>query len=440
MAEIGAYFAKDFRWLYPFSFMREKLFRLLQAPWFIALFALFLRVAWLIYKISAIPAEVLATAPFENEVGNVASALASGHGFCCLFRQPTGPTAWLSPVYPLLIAAIFKVLGTFTFRSFCAAVFLNSLFSALTCFPLFFAAVRVAEKFTASLATWLWALSPIAIILPYAWIWDSSLSAFLAAVILWATLCLADRPDLRGFALYGLLWGISLLTNPALGALLPFLLVWILLRWRASIPQRLRYALVCAATIILACLPWTLRNYVTFHRLVPLRSNFAYEFWSGNNEIFDPESREVNRITRYEQTRRYDHLGETAFLNEKWQAAKHFVDARPVLYANLCARRFVATWLGTDSPVHDFFQADSAMARFLLLWNAVCLVFLVAGLARFYNEQRTFFVPLAVFPFIFPVTFYLAHTSLRHRHPCDPILLLLAAIAITGCGRQMRPE
>ena len=420
--------------------MRERLFRLLQAPWFIALLALLLRLAWLLYKISVIPKEVLATAPFENEVGNVASALASGQGFCCLFRQPTGPTAWLDPVYPLLIAAIFKVFGSFTFCSFCVSVFLNSLFSALTCFPLFDAAVRAAGKSTASLAAWLWALSPIAIIVPYAWIWDSSLSAFLAATLLWATLGLSDRPDLRSFALYGLLWGISLLTNPALGALLPFLLAWILLRCRASHPERLRYALVCAAVIVLTCLPWTVRNYVQFHRFVPLRSNFAYEFWSGNNEIFDPESRELNRITRYEQTRLYAHLGETAFLDQKWQAAKHFVGTRPVLYANLCARRFVATWLGTDSPVHDFLHSDSAMARFLLLWNAVSLLLLVVGLARLYRERRALFMPLAVFPFIFPVTFYLAHTSLRHRHPCDPVLLVLAAIAVAGCGRQMQPE
>jgi 4-amino-4-deoxy-L-arabinose transferase-like glycosyltransferase len=418
--------------------MLEKLFRLLQTSWFIALLALLVRIAWILYKISVIPKEVLATAPFENEVGNVAAALAGGHGFCCLFRQPTGPTAWLSPTYPLLIAAIFKIFGSFTFSSFCASVLLNSLFSALTCLPLYHAAVRVAGKFTAFLAGWFWALSPIAIILPYAWIWDSSLSAFLGSVILWATLGLPDRPDLRGFTLYGLLWGISLLTNPALGALLPFLLIWILLRFRASNPQRLRYALVCAVVIVLTCLPWTLRNYMQFHRFVPFRSNFAYEFWSGNNEIFDPESRELNRITRYEQTRLYAHLGETAFLDQKWQAARHFVGAHPVLYANLCARRFVATWLGTDSPVHDFLNADSAMARFLLLWNAVCSVLIVAGLARLYRERRAFFVPLAVFPFIFPITFYLAHTSLRHRHPCDPALLLLAAIALTGCGRQMR--
>lgn len=416
--------------------MREKVFWLLQTPWFIALLALLVRFAWLLYKINVIPAEVLATAPFENEVGNVASALTSGHGFCCLFRQPTGPTAWLSPVYPVLIGAIFKVFGTFTFRAFVAAVVLNSLSSALTCFPLFYAGKRVAGTFTASVASWLWALSPIAVILPYAWIWDSSLSALLAATLLWSTLHLSDRPNLFGFALYGLLWGVSLLTNPAVGALLPFLLGWILVRACASNAQKVSYTLLCVALIVVICLPWTIRNYVQFHRLVPLRSNFAYEFWSGNNEIFDPESREVNRITRYEQVRLYANLGETDFLEQKWQAAKHFVRTRPGLYAQLCLRRFVATWFGTDSPAYDFLHTDSGMARFLLLWNALTFFLMIAGLVRLYREQHNFFVPVAVFPVIFPIAFYLAHTSLRHRHPCDPALLLLVVMGIGGSRRQ----
>ena len=418
--------------------MREKLLRLLQAPWFIAIFALALRLAWLVYKTRVIPADVLAAAPFENEVGNVASALASGHGFCCLFRQPTGPTAWLSPVYPLLIATIFKVFGMFTFRAFCAAVALNSTFSSLTCFPLFYAAARVAGKFTASVGAWLWTLSPIAIILPYAWIWDSSLSAFLAAALLWATLHFSERCELRGVLLYGLLWGISLLTNPALSALLPFLLAWTLLRPGLPHPRKVQYLLVAAGTILLVCLPWTIRNYVHFHRFVPIRSNLAYEFWSGNNEIFDPESREVNRITRYEQTRVYARIGETAFLDQKREAAKRFVSTHPALYLQLCVRRFVATWFGTDSPVRDVLHADSAMARVLLLWNSISFVLALVGLARLYHQRRTFFIPIAVFPLVFPLTFYMAHTSLRHRHPCDPTLAILMAVALVGCGRQTR--
>jgi 2-keto-4-pentenoate hydratase len=40
---------------------------------------------------------------------------------------------------------------------------------------------------------------------------------------------------------------------------------------------------------------------------------------------------------------------------------------------------------------------------------------------------------------VFPITFYIAHTSLRHRHPCDPIIALLVAIALLG-GRLTQGE
>jgi hypothetical protein len=436
--------------------MREKLFGLLQAPWFVAVVALLLRLAWLIYKTRGVPVEVLATVPFQNEVGNVAYALSTDHGFCCLFHQPTGPTAWLAPVYPLLIAGIFKLLGAFTLPAFCASVTLNSLASALTCFPLFRAGERVAGKSTAALATWLWAISPIAIILPYAWMWDSSLSAFLAAAILWATLRLADSCSLLNFAACGLLWGISLLTNPALAALLPFLLTWLLLHkstdhtpchperafgakdLSVSRTTQLRRVFISLAVILCTCLPWTLRNYSCFHRFIPLRSNLPYEFWSGNNEIFDPNSRAVNRISRYEQTTLYAREGETAFLNEKWQAAKYFVQTHPRLYAQLCVQRFVATWFGSDSPVHDFLHTDEALAKVLLIWNAASFTAMLIGLLRLYLRRRPYFFPAAVFPATFPITFYLTHTSLRHRHPIDPAICLLMAIALLGIAESRK--
>ena len=40
--------------------------------------------------------------------------------------------------------------------------------------------------------------------------------------------------------------------------------------------------------------------------------------------------------------------------------------------------------------------------------------------------------PLAVFPVIFPCLYYLTHADLRYRHPIDPVVLLLTAIAVAG--------
>ena len=412
--------------------MREKAMRLANSVWLIGLVALALRTAYFAHMAHLIPAPVLSVVPFQNEVGNVAAALARGEGFCCLFRQPTGPTAWLAPVYPLLLAGIFKIWGIFTLRSFYVAVGLNCVFSALATVPLFRVGKRIGGKPVAAVAGWVWALFPSGVILPFEWIWDTSLSVLLAAVLLWWTVKLKDASPLRDFALYGLLCGIALLTNPALGAVLPVLGGWLFYQYRSNRALQLRFILLTGVVIVLSCLPWTVRNYVQFHRLIPLRSNFPFEFWSGNNEIFDEHSREVNRITRYEQTHLYAQLGENAFLDDKMHSGLRFVRTHPALYLQLFERRVIATWLGTETPWTDFLHTDSGLARFLILWNAAALLGVIIGLLRLYREGRTYFLPLAAFPIVFPLTFYIAHTTLRHRHPCDPIVAVLVAMSILG--------
>lgn len=395
--------------------MLEWLSRFAKSVWCIALAALILRVAYFLYMAYLIPPAVLAVVPFQNEVGNVASALAEGRGFCCLFRQATGPTAWLSPVYPLLVACIFKLFGTFTLRSLYATVSLNCIFSGLATVPLFYAAKRIAGVTTAVVAGWIWAIFPAGIVLPFQWIWETSLSVLLAAALLWCTIKLKDSSRQRDFALYGLLWGISLLTNPALGAVLPFLIGWLLYQHPGNRVLQLRLGLITLGMICLACLPWTIRNYAQFHRVIPLRSNFPSEFWSGNNEIFDEHSRQVNRITRYEQVHLYAELGENEFLREKMEKALDFVRAHPALYARLFGQRIIATWLGTESPWQDFVRTDSNLARFFLAWNAIALVGIIAGLVRLYLRRRSCFLPGCVFSTLFSA--YFLH---RAHHASSP--------------------
>ncbi len=47
-------------------------------------------------------------------------------------------TAWFAPVYPYLLAGIFKLFGVYTLASAWVAIGLNCLFSALTCIPVYF--------------------------------------------------------------------------------------------------------------------------------------------------------------------------------------------------------------------------------------------------------------------------------------------------------------
>jgi 4-amino-4-deoxy-L-arabinose transferase-like glycosyltransferase len=415
--------------------VRKNILRLITSAALIVVVAFLCRATFVIHQGALVPKQVLATVPFENEAGSIAQGLTQGKGFCCVFRQATGPTAWLAPVYPLLLAIIFKLFGVFTVTSFYVAALLNCAFSSLACAPLYAVGKRIGGVGVAALAAWIWALFPSGILFPFEWIWDTSLSALLAASLLWASLRVAESTQFRDASLYGALWGFALLTNPALGSLLPFLLGWIAYRQIKRGIWRPLPALLAIALIVCKCVPWTIRNAVQFHRLIPLRSNFPFELWIGNNEIYDDRSREVSRITRYEQVRRYAELGETAFLEEKGQKANAFIREHPLLTLQLAGRRIVATWLGTPSPWSDFARADSALVRFLFFWNAVTLIGVLTALIRLLAARSPFVFPLAIYPVIFPVVYYFTQTSLRLRHPCDPILALLLALAVFGIPR-----
>jgi Dolichyl-phosphate-mannose-protein mannosyltransferase len=405
---------------------------LVISPWLIFSVALLLRTAFLLSQAHQVPREALASVPFQNEVGSVAAALAQGQGFCCLFRQPTGPTAWLAPVYPFFLAGIFKVFGSFTVASFYTAALFNCVFSALACLPLYYAALRIGNRATATAAAWLWAIFPSGILIPFEWIWDTSLSALLAISLLWATFRLADDSRRRNFILYGFFWGFSLLVNPALGAVLPFLLLWIYLRLNSSKLRRPGGVLLVVSLVLLVCLPWTIRNAVQFHRFIPVRSDFPFELWMGNNPIYDEHSSRMNRITRYEEVHRYSQLGETSFLEEKGRAAKEFIRTHPALALQLAGRRAVAIWMGTPAPWQDFQRADSGLARFILLWNALTILGVSLGIVCLFFVRRWFLLPVAAFPLAFPLVYYLTQASLRLRHPCDPVFALLMALTLTG--------
>jgi len=420
--------------------MKRQFAAALTSIWLIVFVAVGLRLAYAWEQQRQIPAEVLVLR-FHQETGNIAYSLAMGKGFSSPFGRDTGPTAWVAPVYPLLIAGIFRIFGVETVRSFFAATSMNILFSAATCLPIFYAGKRIVgpgtadTAATAAAAAWFWVLLPNAVIFPFEWIWDTSLTALLAATILWATLELAESPRIRDWCVYGLLWAFALLTNPSLGSVLPFLLGWAAYRaakrgagWRAPA--------LAAAVAMLCCAPWTIRNYRAFHRFIPLRSNLGVELYVGNNENYGPHPPVWPfNITREREIFRFYRVGESAFMQEEMRKALHFMAANPGIELRLTWDRVVAFWLGTSAPFSDFLSADSLLLRAVSICSFLLLLGTVAGLALLFLANNEFIFPVASFVLFFPLVYYLAHASLRFRHPLDPILVLLSAIPFTAILR-----
>ena len=347
----------------------------------------------------------------------------------------------------MLVAALFKIFGIYSIGAYFAAIFLNIIFSAATCVPIYYAAQRIAGTGIASLAAWFWALFITAIRMPTEWIWDTSLSALLVAIIVWATLELPTSHSWRAWSTYGLLWGLVLMTNPAPVSVWPFLLAWLVYRALKPNPEhpratsKLAKPALALALALLCCAPWTVRNYVVFHRFIPLRSGLPFELYIGNNENYDQRRSGLPPAITFErEVLRYLKMGEMPFMDEEKRKAFAFIAAHPRVELTLFTKRFVAFWIGTAQPIQALEEDDALLLRAILIGNFLTAIGAAFGIAILVIRRNPYAVPLAAFPIIFPIIYYLTHTSLRYRHPLDPIVLLLTAVALGAALRWPSPN
>lgn len=382
--------------------------------------------------------QALSVIPFTFEPGNIAASLARGQGFSSPLRVPTGPTAWMTPVYPLLLATVFRYFGIYTFHSFVAAVLLNIIFAVLTCVPIYYAGERMGGAGLGAGAAWLWAIFPNAILLPFESMWDACLSALLAATILWATLALAESRRARDWCAYGLLWGFTLMTNPTLASLLPFLLAWLAYRAYRAYEHAHKEArlwllnpLLALGVAILFCVPWTVRNHDAFHTFVPLQSTLGLQLSVGNNaQSTDAQTNLVHPLDNADERAKYVEMGEIAYMRQKQHEAIAYMESHPRRVADLSAHRFVAFWTGgTSHPLEDLEQIDSRWFRYVLIFNICAGIGSLLGIILLFWRRSVFAFPLAVFPLVFPCVYYISLAFPRYRLPIDPAVLLLTAIA-----------
>ncbi len=429
---------------------RESLFRMAATSLpLIVLVALLLRIGFAWDYAGQNSRQALAVLPFLQESGNIAASLASGNGFSSPFRIDTGPTAWMPPVYPWFLAGIFRVFGVRTYDSFLAAVALNILCSAFTCIPIYFAGKRMRGIGVAAVAAWLWAFFPNTILNTFESMWEASLAALLAAIILWATIEIEKSERWRDWCAYGLLWGVTLLTNVTLISLLPLLAGWLAYRRRqtsvnagnstGNIMGVFAKPAMAFGVALLCCIPWTIRNYLVFHRFVPLRSTLGLQLWIGNNE--NPQEawkEELHPIFNSAERAGYIRMGEIEYMREKQSDAIDFMLTHPKRDVTQFASRFLATWSGgTPTPARDFIQTPGLWIRGVLIFNFFVAGGAAAGIVILWRRRSAYLFPIAVFPAVFPWAYYLTLVVPRYRLPIDPAVMLLTAVALVAISGRL---
>ena len=404
----------------------------------IAIIAFAVRTAFLIQAQHYALIPINANTPFGYETGRIARSIAMGKGFSSPLSVESGPTGWLTPIYPYLLAGVFRLFGLYTYSSWLIIVTLNCIFSALTCYPIYYIGKRIGGIGVAALGAWMWAFFADAIIMPTAWIWDSSLAALIAAGIVLMTLRVWGSDSLSEWAIYGALWGLAAMVNPSILAVLPFLLCWFAWEKHRVNTSWLAEVGLVSMLVFAACVPWTIRNFVVFHQFIPLRSNFGLELWLGNNsKVPDTWAGELHPNDYPPERAEFQRLGEIAYMREKQREALAFMRSHPLDTARFMWRRFVDTWTGNWDPIQDIWSNASSYERTLLLSNIAMSLLGLMGLLILSRQKHPMAVPLALFPLIFPIIYYVTHPSRRYRHPIDPVMITLTAFAVCYPFRKL---
>jgi 4-amino-4-deoxy-L-arabinose transferase-like glycosyltransferase len=366
--------------------------------------------------------------------GLIARSIASGHGFGSPFAQ-TGSSALLPPVYPYLLAGIFKVLGIETKASLLAALSLNSLFSALICIPVYVLARRAFGDRVAKWAGWGWAFSPYGIYYGADWAWSTPLVTLELACLFLFAWRLEESSRTRDWILFGLFGGFSALTEPVILSVVPLLALWTLYR-RFRKNRSWKVAMLAGALSALAVMsPWLLRNYELFHRFIPVRDGFGLELYLGNNGYSE---RWVNSNLHPNHSdaelSEYERVGEMAYMDHKLQEGKTYIRLHPAWFAWMTFRRVIYMWTGFWSFDRAYLKEEPLDPPNIFLETSMTVLGLL-GLWRVFKRDSSLAARFAIVLLVFPLPYYISHPETYYFRPVDPLIVVLAAVV---CGAGMR--
>ncbi len=368
-----------------------------------------------------------------RELGVLAQSLSTGHGYSSPFGGSTGPTAYLAPGYPALIALFFRVFGVCSYASEIAILLLQITFSVVTVALILYLARKLFGSSTANVAGFLWAVSPPLLWLPTIF-WDTSLSMLFVIGFTAFAWRLGDGARSWEWVLFGLLAGGALLVNPSL-----LLLLLGLVGWAAVVGRRAahsRYVPVWALVMIGVVLaPWAVRNEHKLHAFIPLRSNLGFELWNGNQPGGDGTFEEsLHPVFNAREMQLYQRLGEVRYMREKQALAVQSIRTHRGEFLLVSTKRWMRFWSGMAQGSKE--KTSGLIVAHVAFTSMAGL----AGLLLLTRHSRELAALLALPLLLFPLPYYITHPDVRFRLLLDPLLIILAAHAVRQLWAVVSPD
>ncbi len=332
----------------------------------------------------------------------VARSLVNQHAFANPFSQtPTGPTAFVAPIHPAMLAVIIAIMGDRPAAGL-PAILLEVLIQGVAAVLLLWISRRVFSSWIPG------AIAASAVIaasdpLPQ---WDNSLDWLMMELVVLAALA-CWRWGWTGI-ITGLAWLVSPALAPASVAVVFFLRGW-------------RYTLRTCAIAALVVLPWLIRNFEALHAPVFVRDNYPLELSVSNNDEAAPTMdgspenyRQRHPTLNPAVAAEIARVGEVRYFQDRQTEAATWMRAHPRRFAGLTLMRMrLWWWPGWFIGIVNLLGIGGLAMRFRTPLAR-------AGIAAFV---------------LYPMPYYLAQFHFRFEYP---VFWLAALMAGYVCWQSYR--
>jgi hypothetical protein len=368
------------------------------------------------------PGGCLGPSAEQNELSRIGHSVALRGAFADPFVIATGPTAHHAPVYPLLLAAVYKWVPQKEWSH--ARVALNIALSSAVCAGALLAGLSFGLGEVASLlGSIMLAIFSSRLNVEICNDQEAGLVALVTIWSIWNSSALVHmtNPTPARLAWTGLVWGLALLAAPVLLLVSGCLILWLLVQ------RGFQSGLLIAAVAILVLVPWLIRDRVQMGGWVPIRDSMWLELRVSNDDraTADPSvNAETGAMQRYhplfnmtaaERIRQYGELSEYERLKRD---TLQWIISHPKRFIQLTVERFCNFWI----PI--------GTSRIQRLYRLVLYFFSAIGLVLLHRSDSHSFLLSCMFIVIYPLPYYLVQSYSRYAYPMEWLVTLLAAYCV----------
>jgi 4-amino-4-deoxy-L-arabinose transferase-like glycosyltransferase len=380
----------------------------------------------------------------ETDYHALATNLSEGEGYAL---KPGYHTARRPPLYPVILSALYRLTGP----SSAAARVLQVLLGGAIIWLVFLVTRRYFSARAAWLAAIATALNPFLIFVS-----GYMLTENLYIVALLGMLLLVPRANSitswRLAAATGIMLALASLARPTGFVLGWWVVAAVLVFDRVAVTNRLARCGVLALAFVLVLLPWAVRNYRTFDRVIPFTTHGGITFYQGNNhKVLDIPQYKGN-VAPLGQLPRHESLSQMSELEREeaaWALGKQFLRENKSKVPLLLWNKFQRFWrFRSDVGMSGirsgwWFPKDSTLGKIAssldvgLVYAVVAIPLFVLGLVVTFRSWRTL---LLLYGFIVCHTgiSLIFHGSLRMRSPIEPIIAIVAAEGLVRLVDRIR--